>query len=113
MLAQSTLLTCKDVMTNRIVFDLSTGVQTIVPYTAEEEALHQAKLSEYSAGKNSRKAAEIRETRNEKLKESDWTQIPDSTADKTAWAVYRQALRDLSSQTGFPWDIQWPEAPTA
>lgn len=98
-------------MTNRIVFDLSTGVQTIVPYTAEEEALHQAKLSEYAAGENSRKAAEVRETRNEKLKESDWTQIPDSTADKTAWAVYRQALRDITAQSGFPREIIWPQKP--
>ena len=98
-------------MTNRIVFDLSTGVETIVPYTAEEEALHQAKLSEYAVGENSRKAAEVRETRNEKLKESDWTQISDCTVDKTAWGAYRQALRDVPAQAGFPSNIQWPVPP--
>ena len=98
-------------MTNRIVFDLSTGVETIVPYTAEEEVLHQAIVSEYAANSNSREAAKIRATRNDKLKESDWTQIADSTADKTAWATYRQALRDITAQSGFPWTITWPESP--
>lgn len=98
-------------MTNKIVFDLSTGVETIVPYTAEEEALHQAKVSEYAAGENSRKAAEVRATRNEKLKESDWTQISDSTADKTAWATYRQSLRNITTQSGFPLTVTWPDAP--
>ena len=35
----------------------------------------------------------------------------DSTADKTAWATYRQALRDLPNATGFPWDMEWPIEP--
>lgn len=39
----------------------------------------------------------IREARNNALKDTDWTQIPDSTVDKQAWADYRQALRDLPS----------------
>jgi hypothetical protein len=39
--------------------------------------------------------ANIRAQRNELLKTCDWTQIADSTADKTAWATYRQQLRDL------------------
>jgi hypothetical protein len=98
-------------MTNRIVYDLSTGVQSIVPFTAEEEAEHQARVSEYAANSNSREAAKIRETRNDKLKESDWTQIADSTADKTAWATYRQALRDVPTQSGFPFEVTWPDVP--
>lgn len=98
-------------MTNRIVFDLSTGVETIVPYTAEEEAEHQAIISEYAANSNLREAAKIRATRNDKLKESDWTQIADSTADKTAWSTYRQALRDVPTQSGFPNEVVWPTQP--
>ena len=39
--------------------------------------------------------AQIRGTRNNLLAACDWTQIADSTADKTAWASYRQQLRDL------------------
>lgn len=53
----------------------------------------------------------IREARNEKLKECDWTQIADCTADKTAWANYRQALRDITSQPGFPYNVTWPTEP--
>ena len=53
----------------------------------------------------------MRSTRNQKLSDSDWTQIADSTADKTAWGTYRQALRDITSQEGFPWEITWPEKP--
>jgi hypothetical protein len=56
-------------------------------------------------------AAFIRAARNAKLAASDWTQLADSTADKTAWATYRQALRDVTEQSGFPWTIDWPVAP--
>jgi hypothetical protein len=98
-------------MTNRIVFDLSTGVETIVLYTAEEEAEHQAIVSEYAANSTLRESAKIRAIRNDKLKESDWTQIADSTVDKTAWATYRQSLRDVPTQSGFPNEVVWPVAP--
>ena len=59
------------------------------------------------------KAGQVRAERNGKLTSTDWTQVADAPVDKAAWATYRQALRDISSQTGFPWDIQWPEAPAA
>jgi len=71
---------------------------------AEQEAA-------YHAAKDTEQAKSVRETRTTKLAECDWTQIADSTADKAAWATYRQALRDLTKQTGFPWDITWPDAP--
>ena len=53
----------------------------------------------------------IRLQRNQKLAESDWTQLADSAVDKQAWAVYRQALRDVPAQAGFPWEVVWPEKP--
>jgi hypothetical protein len=56
-------------------------------------------------------AAQVRSERNSKLAASDWTQLADSTADKQAWAAYRQALRDITAQVGFPWTIDWPVAP--
>lgn len=71
---------------------------------AEQEA-------EYKAMKDAEQAANVRRQRNDKLKDCDWTQIADSTADKTAWATYRQALRDITAQSGFPWTITWPDAP--
>jgi len=71
---------------------------------AEQEA-------EYHARKDAEQASAVRQTRNQRLTASDWTQLEDSTADKAAWATYRQALRDMSEQEGFPWTIQWPEQP--
>ena len=59
-------------------------------------------------------ADSIRIQRDGLLTQSDWTQLPDSplsTADKEAWATYRQALRDITAQTGFPYQITWPTAP--
>jgi len=37
----------------------------------------------------------IRNWRNEALRNSDWSQLPDSSADAAVWATYRQELRDL------------------
>jgi hypothetical protein len=45
------------------------------------------------------------------LAESDWTQLPDAPVDKEAWATYRQALRDITKQDGFPEDVEWPTRP--
>ena len=65
----------------------------------------------YKASKDEEQATSVRTSRNDKLKECDWTQITDATVDKTAWATYRQALRDITAQAGFPWTITWPDAP--
>jgi hypothetical protein len=66
----------------------------------------------YKARKDEEQAKAVREQRNQKLKDSDWTQVLDAPVDQAAWATYRQALRDISAQPGFPWDVQWPEMPT-
>jgi hypothetical protein len=71
------------------------------------QALTQAEQD----AQNTEQAKSVRNSRTEKLKDSDWTQIADSTADKTAWATYRQQLRDITGQAGFPWTITWPETP--
>jgi len=57
-------------------------------------------------------AEEIRNKRNQLLAESDWTQLPDAPVkDKEAWQEYRQALRNLTKQPGFPENIEFPEEP--
>ena len=71
---------------------------------AEQEAA-------YKAIKDAEQAANVRRSRTEMLKDCDWTQIADSTADKAVWATYRQALRDITTQSGFPWTITWPTQP--
>lgn len=63
------------------------------------------------AAKDAEQAKSVRAARNQKLKDSDWTQVADSPVDKAAWAAYRQALRDLSAQVGFPWEVTWPQEP--
>jgi len=56
--------------------------------------------------------ANIRYTRNQLLKDCDWTQIADCTADKAAWATYRQALRDLPATITEPRTFSdWPHSP--
>jgi len=56
-------------------------------------------------------ATAARNKRNALLTESDWTQVADAPVDQTAWATYRQALRDVPAQTGFPENIDWPAVP--
>lgn len=52
-----------------------------------------------------------RAQRDDLLRDSDWTQVPDAPTNKTAWATYRQALRDIPDQEGFPSNITWPTPP--
>jgi hypothetical protein len=53
----------------------------------------------------------VRAERDRRLLASDWTQLPDSPlSTKQAWAVYRQALRDITLQPD-PFNIVWPVPP--
>jgi hypothetical protein len=56
-------------------------------------------------------AERIRSDRDERLVKTDWTQVADAPVDQAAWAAYRQALRDIPQQEGFPWTIDWPNTP--
>ena len=53
----------------------------------------------------------VRAERNALLSASDWTQVADAPVDKAAWATYRQALRDITAQAGFPHSVTWPTKP--
>jgi len=57
-------------------------------------------------------AEEARTQRDALLSQSDWTQVPDAPVDQQAWAEYRQTLRDIPQQAGFPTEITWPVKPT-
>jgi hypothetical protein len=57
------------------------------------------------------RAEEVRLERSSELAASDWTQLPDSPVNSAAWLVYRQELRDVPAQSGFPWEVSWPEPP--
>lgn len=75
---------------------LKSNPKEFVPYvpTAEEQA------------------AQVRAQRDILLNQSDWTQLPDVPQElKTSWAEYRQQLRDVPQQVGFPFDVKWPIKP--
>jgi hypothetical protein len=74
---------------------------------AEQEAA-------YKAMKDAEQAKSVRASRDAKLSECDWRVIKaleSNLPQDFEWAAYRQALRDVTVQAGFPWTIDWPEAP--
>jgi len=69
---------------------------------------------ETKAAKDEEQSKNVRTQRTEKLRDCDWTQLDDtpmSNTQKADWAEYRQALRDVPDQAGFPWEIEWPVQP--
>jgi len=66
---------------------------------------------EAKAAKDAEAAKAVRSDRDKRLSDTDWTQVADAPVDKDAWATYRQALRDVPTQAGFPYDITWPSKP--
>jgi hypothetical protein len=60
---------------------------------------------------NEQKWEQLRLWRNAKLVASDWTQVADAPVNKSAWATYRQALRDLPAQGGVADDAVIPNEP--
>ena len=83
------------------VIEWANGSWLLRERTAEELALDEARIADA-----------IRKHRNNLLIESDWTQVLDAPVDQLAWKTYRQALRDITAQEGFPHVIIWPEPPT-
>ena len=82
-----------------------------IPFTAEEEAARDAAEAEWTAGADDRKGEEIRQERNQLLSETDWMANSDITM-SDEWRTYRQALRDIPSQEGFPNTVTWPTKPS-
>jgi hypothetical protein len=77
--------------------------KTVVNLTDEQIAANQASLDLGAANKARRK-------RNDLLAETDWMGMSDVTM-SADWATYRQALRDVPAQAGFPHTINWPSKP--
>jgi len=68
----------------------------------------------YKATKDAEQAKSVRQSRDDKLKETDWIVIKNLELNANipgVWEVYRQALRDVPNQSGFPWTITWPVEP--
>lgn len=72
-----------------------------------EEWLNMAIQNDYDTA-----AKEVRTKRDSLLNGSDWTQVADtalSEQKQEAYRIYRQALRDVPEQEGFPYEVLWPE----
>lgn len=57
---------------------------------------------------------DVRQERDKRLSDCDWTQIADADltqSEKADWREYRKKLRDIPDQPGFPTEINWPESP--
>ena len=79
-------------------------------YTVAVEKKTQDELAADTASK----AASVRSERNNMIAACDWTQLDDTpmtNTQKQTWAVYRQSLRDITAQSGFPWNVVWPNNP--
>ena len=85
-----------------------------VPFTPEEEQEWDARELAWNAGARDRLAAEIKTERNKKLYLSDWRVIKSLESNQLQdfeWMAYRQALRDMTEQAGFPDNVVWPVEP--
>jgi len=87
--------------------------QELIEITEEEAA---SMLAEIETANTAMLETSNRETRNELLAESDWTQMPDSPLTdeaKTSWATYRTSLRNLPTHENWPSleDADWPTQP--
>ena len=88
-----------------------TFIDTVIDGVTTTAAEHEAA---YKAAKDADQAKSVRQSRDEKLKETDWIVIKNLELNANipgVWEVYRQALRDVPNQQGFPWTITWPDAP--
>lgn len=73
------------------------GNRWFIAYTVENKPLDQAQDA-------------VRNQRNRLLSDTDWMALSDNTM-TPAWASYRQALRDITAQEGFPYSVVWPTKP--
>lgn len=81
------------------------------PIFTDNETTAVEQEAAYKAAKDAEQAKSVRQSRDDKLKECDWTQVADAPVNKDAWAAYRIALREVPDQAGFPWAIDWPVKP--
>lgn len=85
-----------------------------VPFTPEEEAERDAEEAAWAADESNRQATAARQQRDKLLADCDWRVARAAELGVVldpAWSTYRQELRDVPQQPGFPSSITWPVAP--
>lgn len=83
-------------------------------FTDTTEATAAQQEAAYKAQKDAEFAKAARDSRDRLLAECDWVvvkSLESGQAVPTEWATYRQALRDIPQQAGFPTSINWPVKP--
>ena len=85
-------------------------------YTDDEGVTHTKAEQEqaYQAGLDATAATSVRAQRDRLLAETDWIVIMHTergTNIPAEWELYRQALRDITGQAGFPHQVEWPVKP--
>jgi hypothetical protein len=88
-----------------------TSVEPYIEGGVVFDVVVEAKTQDELDAEKTQKANEVRYKRNMLLTQSDWTQLADAPVDNLAWAVYRQSLRDITLQAGFPFTVDFPVAP--
>ena len=93
-------------------FDIWNSATLVWEPNPEQVALEAAQALELEKSENQKLVMQVLTDRKAKLLASDWTQLPDVPLEtKQAWATYRQALRDITDQPGYPTNIVWPTPP--
>jgi hypothetical protein len=82
----------------------------IAPIFVDGAWIEQWELVDYTAADTEAQWSAIRADRNNRLAECDWTQLSDAPIDAEEWALYRQNLRDITTQSN-PFNIVWPSLP--
>ncbi len=103
------------------------GIEEELPFTANKNDVEEhgrnifelcaagqfGKIQDYTPPTRQQLSFHIKIKRDTLLNSTDWTQLPDVPEEtKQKWSVYRQALRDITNQEGYPNTVTWPTEPT-
>ena len=84
---------------------------TRVQFTDAEETARDAEEAAVASDATDRAAAHVRQERDKLLAETDYLALSDVTM-SDAWKTYRQNLRDIPAQSGFPNSVTYPTKPS-
>lgn len=96
------------------VYYISNGVAVAIPPKPDQYSLFDFTTKQWVQQENLA-IADVLPKRQKALYTSDWTQIPNgplTPAQQEAWAAYRQELRDIPEQSGYPFNVIWPTPPS-
>ena len=87
-------------------YEIRTQLPSAALETAPDQWAEIIKQADYDAA-----AAVVRAQRDKLIAATDWTVLGDAKTVKADWKAYRQALRDVPEQAGFPYAVVWPTPP--